>query len=609
MSPFVRAALAAVVFAALAALAPVAHAAAPAPGEAGKTITFPFPAKAPVIVQVNGLGTARDRLTAMLKAALPGDYAAIRKDVDDGLKQLLADRKVPAISKVGRVFLVVNDIAGLAGDNPTVSLLLPITGYKEFRETFLTADEQKAFEAGRAGVDEVKIGLFGDEQQAFMVDLKEYVAITPDKGIAETYANKYTKASTTTMPAELAKTFVTADASVYVNLDIINDCYGDKIRAFKGFIDFGVMQGLMGGMVPGVSKKQIEAIKTVLHGAFQAVEDGRGVVVAAEFRPEGINLRLQAQFAEDTASWKLLKAEEPGPLAALAKLPVGLNQYSGAKYGKKVAETIRGLNPEFGPADDDEKGAELIDKRTKELFAAGPQGEVSGVGAPPDVALSVAAYTDAKKAAAALVGCYEAMSASGRIQSVVLKDAPKVTPAARKHKGFAFTEIRLAFDFDATVKDLPDGLKENTLEQIKRVVAEKTTLWIGTDGKTVVQLTAKNWDAAAGTFDRFLDGRKSIGDAAGFKLTRQNLPPEASALHLVETGQTLTTLLDIIRAMEGTVPDLPKIGKLKPLRGEPTFLGVAVTLKGDTATANVFVPGTAIAAGRALLADVFKKVE
>ncbi|QJW98972.1 hypothetical protein [Frigoriglobus tundricola] len=608
MSLFVRTALAAVTVAVLATSAPTLGAAAPVPGEAGKAVTFPFPAKAPVVVQVNGLGTARDRLTAMLKAALPDDYAAIKKNLDDGLKQALADRKVTAIPTTGRIFLVVNDISGLTGDNPTVSLLLPVTGYKEFRGTFLTTDEQKTFEAGKTGVDEVKINLFGGEQPAFLVDLKEYVAITPDRGTAETYANKYTRASTTTMPVELAKTFVAADASVYVNLDVINDTYGDQIRAFKGFIDFGVNQGLMGGMVPGVSKKQIEAIKTVLHGVFQAVEDGRGVVVAAEFRPEGMNLRLQGQFAEDTASWKLLRAEEPGSLADLAKLPVGLNQYGASKYGKKVAETIRGLNPEFGPADDDEKGAELIDKRMKELLAAGPQGEVTATGA-PDVTLSVAAYTDAKKAVAALVGCYEAISAGGRIQSVVLKDAPKVTPAARKHKGFTFTEIRLAFDFEATVKDLPDGLKENTREQLKRMLAEKTTLWIGTDGKAVVLLTAKDWGTAAGTLDQFLDGRKPIGNTAGYKLTRQNLPPETSALLLTETGQTLTALLDAVRAMEGTVPDLPKIGKIKPLKGDPTFLGVAVTLKGDTATANVFVPGTAIAAGRSLLADVFKKVE
>ena len=361
-------------------------------------------------------------------------------------------------------------------------------------------------------------------------------------------------------------------------------------------------------MIPGVNKKQIEAVKTVLQGAFQAVEDCRGLVLTVEFRPEGLNLRLQTTFAEDTTSFKLLKSENPSALTDLGKLPAGLSQYTGSKYGKKIAETIRSLNPEFAPADDDEKGNEQIDKRTKELLAAGPQGDITGSGT-PTVSLTCGTYTDPKKATAAIVGCYESMTPGGRVQSVVLKDAPKVTEGAKKHKGFTFTEIRLSFDFDATVKDLPEGVKENTLAQIKRSVTEKMTAWIGTDGKSVVHITAKDWDAAVGALDQYLDGKKPVGDTAGFKLTRKNLPPDASLMMMFETGQTITMLLDSLRAMEGAVPGFPKIGKVKPLKGDPTFIGIAVTLKGDTATANLFVPGTAIAAGRTLLADLFRSID
>jgi hypothetical protein len=64
-----------------------------------------------------------------------------------------------------------------------------------------------------------------------------------------------------------------------------------------------------------------------------------------------------------------------------------------------------------------------------------------------------------------------------------------------------------------------------------------------------------------------------------------------------------------MRAMEGAVPGFPKIGKVKPLKGEPSFVGVAITLKGDTATANLFVPAPAIAGGRKMLEDLFIKVE
>ncbi|MBN9117783.1 MAG: hypothetical protein J0I06_01195 [Planctomycetes bacterium] len=608
MSLLVRAALAALALAAFAALAPDSRAAAPVPGEAGKAMTFPFPAKAPVVVQVNGLGTARDRLTALLKSAVPDDAEAAAKQFDAALKELLADRKLTAVPKDGRVFFVVNDIASLFENAPTVSLLVPVTGYKEFRETFLTADERKTFESGKNGVDEAKLNLLGDDHPVFLVDLKEYVAITPDRGTADVYAGKYTRATTAAMPPELARSFVTADVSAYVNLDVINDLYGDKIRAFRGLIDFAIQQAAMGGMIPGMSKKQLEAAKTLIQGAFQAVEDARGVVAAVEFRPEGLNLRLQAQFAEDTTSVKVLKAEQPGPLADVGKLPAGMHQYGGTKFGKKFHEAMRGLNPEFAPADDDEKGNAAVDKRQKDLLAAGPLGEVSATGE-PHVALTVAAFTDPKKAAAAIVGCYEAMAAGGRVHNVVLKDAPKVKADAKTHQNFTFTEVRLAFDFEATVKDLPEGVRDTTLAQIKSTMAEKMTVWIGTDGKTVVEATAKDWDAAAGALDQYLGGKKPVSATDGYKLTRKNLPPDASLMTLMETGQTLTTLLDTARSMEGVVPGFPRLGQVKPLKGEPSYVGVAVTLKGDTATANVFVPATAIGVARKMLDGLFKKLE
>ncbi len=608
MSPFVRTALAVVSFVALTALAPEARAAAPAPPDAGKAVTFPFPAKAPVVVQLNGIGTARDRLTAMLKAALPDDIDAINKQVDDGLKQFLTDRKLTAIPKDGRVFVVVNDIAALFENTPAVSLLVPVTSYKEFRETFLTAEERKTFDAGKNGVDDVKFNFFGTDQAVHMVDLKEYVAITPDKTTAEVYAKKYTKATTAALAPEIARTFVASDLAIYVNLDIINEKYGEQIKSVKGLIDFGIQQAQMGGMLPGVNKRQLEAAKTVLQGAFQGVEDCRGMVLGVEFRPDGLNVRLQAQFADDTTTAALLKAENPGALADLAKLPAGLGQYSGYALGKKFGQAVRGLTAEFAPADDDEKGNAALDERLKELFAAGPLADVAGSGA-PNVSLTVSKYAEPKKAAAALVGCYQAMTAGGRVQSVVLKDAPKVTADAKKYKEFTFTEVRLAFDFDATVKDLPDGLKESTLAQVKRLVAEKMTAWIGTDGKTVVQVSAKDWDAASGALDRYFDNVKSVGATEGYKLTRKNLPADASILMMLETGNSLTTLLEALRAMEGAIPDFPKIGKIKPLDGEPTFIGIAVALKSDTATANVFVPVKAITAGRKLLDNLFKSIE
>jgi|SRR5579883_1669442 len=593
---------------AFAVLVPASYAAAPVPPNAGKAVTFPYPAKAPVVVQLHGVGAALDRFDAMLKNALPNDAPKVKKQLDEGLKQLLAGRKLTAIPKDGRVFLVIHDLGTLAENTPAVSVLVPVTSYKEFRETFLTAEERKTFEAGKNGVDELRLSFLGDAHSVYAVDLKEYVAISPDKGSAEMYSIKYTKATSATMAPELATTFLTADFTVYVNLDVINEKYGEQIRAVKGLLDFAFMQAPMGGMLPGVSKKQLQALKVMLQGAFQAVEDCHGLVIGAEFRPEGVNLRLQAQFAEDTASVKLLKAETPTAMPELAKLPAGLGQYTGSKLGAKLSETVRGLTPEFNPADDDEKSNEAVDKQWKELLAAGPRGDFSASGAPA-VTLTVGSYAEPKKAVAALVGCYEAMSPGGRVQNVVLKNTPKGKANAQKHAGFTFTELNLQFDFDASVKDLPPEVKETTLAQLKRLVAEKMSVWIGTDGQSVIQLMAKDWDTGVDALDKYLDGKKTLGETAGYKLTRKNLPPDANMIVLLETAQTARVIVDTLRALEAAVPDFPKIGKLPAFKGEPTFIGIAVTLKGDVATANLFIPGTSIAAAQGLLRDLFKQFE
>jgi hypothetical protein len=605
MSQIRRAALAALALATLAALAPASRAAPAQPG--AKAQTFPFPAKAPVAVQVNGAGNAREHFRATLKAALPNDAAAIEKQVDDALGQLLADRKLTAIPKDGRVFLVVHDIAALFDNTLAISVLVPVTSYKEFRDTFLTAEERKTFEAGK-GVDEVKTTAFGQERQLHLVDLQDYVAISPDQGTARSFTEKYAKATTAAMAPELARTFLTADVSLYVNLEVINGLYGDQIRAFKGLIDFAFMQAGMGGVLPGMSKKQMEAAKVMLQGALQAVEDARAVVVGVEFRPEGVAVRGLAHFADETDSAALLKAETPGPLADVGKLPAGLGQYGGTRFGKKFAAVVAGLNPQFAPADDDEKGNAAVDKAQKDLLDAGLRGEVSATGI-PTLSLTIGTYADPKKAAGAVVASYRAMKAGGRIQTAVLKEAPKIAEGALKHRGFTFTEIRLAFDFEATVKDMPEQMKEATLAQLKRLVTENMTLWIGTDGKSVVQASGKDWDTAAKALDEYLDGKKSLGDTPGYKLTRKNLPQEASHLIMLETAKTATMMIESFRSMSGSIPDLPRIGKPKPAKGDATFVGVAVTLKGDTARLDLFVPGTAIAALQEMSKGLFRKVE
>jgi len=597
----------------LAAIAALALAAAPAvaaPAPAvGKNIVFPYPAKVPLVIQVNGLMNVKERLGKMLEALPPAEAAVVKLQLDAGLKQLLTDRSLKSVPADGRVFVVFHDFSRLVGeDEPAVSVLVPVTGYKEFKESFLTAAERKTVGKAGEGVESIKSSATGEEVTLYVVDLKDYIALTASKETAQDYAGKYTRAESSAMGPDLAASFLAADVALAVNLDVINDKYGDQIRQFKGLIDFALGQAQ--GMVPGLNKKQLEMVKVVLNGFIQAIEDAQGLVIAAEFRPEGLNLRGQIQFAPDTPSSKMLKPEVPTALADLEKLPKGLTTYAATKFGKKFSDLARQFAQEFAAADDDEKGAQQFEKLLAEIVAAGPEGEF-GASSLPETALSVTAYKDPAKAVAASTKLYQSLSAGGKFLNLVLKDKPKVTEAAQKYRGFTLTEVRLTVDFAATVEALPETVREATLTSLKRVMKEKSVSWLGTDGKVVVQVSAKDWDAAKKVIDDYLDGKATIGSESGFQAARKNLPAEATAVYLTETNQMLIGLLEQLKTVAAQIPGggLPPIGTPKAVKGPSTYIGMAVTLKPQVATLDGFFPGGAMNVATRMLIPLLGRVE
>jgi len=583
-------------------------AAAPVPAEDGKGVSFPFPAKAPIVVCLNGYDKARDRLSKLVAGALPDDAAHFTKLLDEQLNKFLEGRKLTGIRKNARAFLVVNDLSGILDNQLPTSILIPITSYKEFRETFLTKDELKSYDKGRDGVDSIKTSATGDETTVFVIDLKEYVALSTDKEVADAYAAKYAAGSTAPMGSEVADSFLKADVAVYVNMDAINDQFGDKIRGFRGFIDFGLQQAQQQGVLAGLNKKQLDALKIVLKGMFQGIEDCRAVVLAGEFQPEGLIVRLQARFAENTPSVKLIQSESSEAVKDIGKLPKGFGTYSESRLGNTLGKLFHELNQEFATTDDDEKGAAAIEQHLKDRSAAGPRGEWSAT-TTQGTTITVSNYKDSAKAIRATTNAYKAIAPGGRISSVIVKTTPLVSDEAEKYRGFTFSEVRIHFDFETTVASLPEDDKEVALESLKRAISEKTTIWIGTDGKVVITVSAKDWTSAKEILDKYLDGKQVVGNDQAFKATRDQLPTDATLLMVAETGSIVATLVDAVRAMAQAIPGAPRIGSVKPVKGAPTYVGFAVTLKGDTIGMTAFVPTGAIAVTRKIIDGLLKNFE
>ena len=582
--------------------------AAPAPA-AGNNVALPYPAKAPIVLHVNGFERTRERLAKMLEALPPNEAKLVKKALEDGLSQLLKDRKLDAVPKDGRLFVVVNDIAKLGDDEPAVSILIPATSYKEFKDTLLTADERKSVE--KAGtVESFKFSATGDERTMFLADVKGYVAISPSKEVAESYAGKYASAQSGALGTDLSASFLNADISLLVNMDVINDLYGDQIRQGKQFMDFALGQAQNMGMIPGLGKQQLEMAKTMIGGVFQIVEDSKGIVLALEFRPDGLAAKAQVSFADDTMSSDVLKPETPTALADLAKMPKGLSTYGGSKPGQKFSDPRSKFSPEVLAGGDHGKGAERIAKLQADLLAAGPGGTFSSSkGA--ERSLTVTLYKDPAKALDAQLKLYGSLADSGKFATVVLKDKPKITPKAASHRDISFTEVKLNFDFAATVEALPEQARDVALAQFKRMMSEKTTYWYGSDGKAMFQVLAKDWDAAKSLIDQFLDSKSAVGSDPEFQAVRKNLPTEASLLYLLETGDVIQGLVAQAKAVTQAIPGggLPQIGGVKPVKGDPTYLGFSLTLKPQIASADMFIPGSSMNVAVKMIAPLFRNVE
>jgi hypothetical protein len=583
--------------------------AAPAPA-AGVNVALPYPAKAPIVLHIHGIERSRERLAKMLDALPPAEAKQIKKGLEDGLTQLLKDRKLDAVVPDGRTFVVVNDISKLMDEEPGISILVPVTGYKEFKNSLLSAAERKSVEKAGNGYESFKFSAVGEERTIYLVDVKGYAVLTPSKDVAEVYAGKYTPAQSGAMGPDLSGSFLNADLSLFVNMDVINDLYGDQIRQGKQFMDFALGQAQNMGMIPGLGKQQLDMAKTMIGGVFQVVEDSKGIVLALEFRPDGLNVRGQVRFADDTTSADVLKAELPTPLADLGKLPKGLNTYGGSKLGKKFTDLGSKFSQEFLAGDDDDKGAERIAKLQAEILAAGPAGSYSASKS-PDRSISVTAYKDPQKALDALAKLYSGLGNGGKFSTIAMKDKPVVTPKAGTHRDIDFTEVKLSFDFAAAVEALPEPAREAALNQFKRLMNEKTTYWYGTDGKSLIQITAKDWTAAKQLLDEYFDTKAAVGSDTGFQVVRKNLPQDTSLLYLLETGDVVMMLVEQAKGVAQAIPGggLPPIGGVKPVKGDATYLGFALTLKPQVATGDMFIPGTAMNVAVKMLAPLFRNVE
>lgn len=578
--------------------------AAPVPVKADFSKTeLPIPKDALVVVHVNGVGTVRDRFGKFIETALPAKAAQFKKDFDAALADAVNGRDLAALRPDSRFYVALFAFDG-EGAIP-VAGVLP-TDLKSFRDKLLTADERKTFDPGKGGIATVEI----DGRELFVVELAKagYIVVSPHKETAALFTKKFDPLTGAAIGEPVVGAVLGSDLSVYVNLNAVNDKYGDQIRAFRGLFNNILGMGGM-GVIPGLDPAQLDAAKVMFAGVFQAVEDGNGFGLGIEFRPDALALRAEMSFRPDTDSSRFLGTENTTALEALKDLPRGHAFYTAGKFGPSVTKSMQSLNREFGVSNDD-KASELVAAYANLLAEASSEGTIT-VGSGLNRGLQVLTPKDPAKLVEAYAKALKAVPKEARYQNVPMKEKPALKEADQTHAGFKLHRATMRLDFEAAVADLPDeNIRKATIESMKSMMDETMTYWFGTDGKRYVTINAKDWDGAKKMLDEYLAGKEKIGSDAAFQAARSNLPAEATQILAAEVSRSLTGLGGYMKQLMEAMPGFPggDIPELKPVKDQaPAYIGVAVVLKSGSAGFAAVAPAAAVKAAYAILKPVIEK--
>ena len=552
---------------------------APAPTE--RSGLEQVPATAPIVLYLRGVQGTHDRFVTMMENALPDVLKKIQPDMDNFLKDGSEGRKLRGLAKNGPHFIAVTELPKANGpfpDPPPVALILAVTDYKAFRDNILTEGERKDIKDKGNGIESATF----EGKTTYFVDRKGFAIVTPNEEVANSFTKKQTGLNTA-MSKEVAAKLLASDAGLYVNMDAVNKEYGEQIKQGKEAVE--QMLAPLGQIGDESQKKFVEMFTKAIGPIFQTVEDMHSVLATVEFRPGGLALHLEGEVNENTTTSNLLKDSRPVPFKELERLPADRTYYvamkaSAALY-KNLGSLVSGL-----PNVDTKDAVTLME----ELAKAGPDIAVGG-GSFPIAGLNVYQYDDPAKAVAATLKMYRNMDP--KISNLMEK--PVVKKDAEKHGDFKLHFAQLAYDFDKMAEPIAqkgEAAKKQYIESMKGMLGEKTNVWFGTDGKTVVQINAPDWPSARKMLDQFTKGAETVGDLKAFRAARKEMPARTSFLGLIDAVQMFGTIMEVVKPLipAGQIP--PGWPNLPP-KGTSSFVGMAVTLQPLRGGFDLFITAAA----------------
>jgi len=543
----------------------------------------PLPADSLVVLQFNGSTRMKERATAMLKNVDPTLVEKFAEQFDVWSESLTGGRDLSSIDTAGKWFVALSSFDGIAGGEVPLSVLIPVTSYKAFKEKTLKADERDSLKPIARGVEQCEF----DGKTIYLVEDKSgYVIATLSSTLAESYTEKFEKLTPKAL-GTLAESVLEADASIYINIDGINAKYAAVIAQGKQ-----VLPLLLGQLQQNLPADQAASVQFFLDAAFRNFEDCRALAFSAELRPEGLNIRTEAELKAGSTTAVLLKNEKPVAHADLGTLPAKQSLYTAGSF--TLATSLgRLLVKEFQAAEADDDGAEaikpyasFIEKETHPSLHC--SGAVASVQFERPVKL--AEYAKAKLAA------FGGLKAGSKHNQLALKNDAKVAVDAEKFAGFTLHRAMYTIDYEASVSGTAiESVKDASIEAMKKQTREKQTYWFGTDGKRYVQVQAEDWPTAKALLEKATTDTGALNGESGYKALRAQLPAEATYYVLANTASVVENV-ESMRSIIPVTPGLPtgEFAKLTPVKDANTYIGLALAIRPTRVGLDVFMPVAAV---------------
>ncbi len=577
-------------------LAVVAMIVTTAPALAQESPLAVVPAGSPVVIQVRGVERTKDRLVGMIiRAMKPQEGIIVGPMIDKAIKDGLDGREFKGLAKEGPAFAVLTALPKPGDDvEKNVVLLARVTDYAAFRDGILKDDEKKTLKKDR---DIETVTVEGDRTYHF-AKIKDFVIVAPSKELAQ-------KVSRGGAGLQLAKPIADAllgpDVAVYVDMAAINKEYGEQIQDARRQIP--AILDAVGATGGGINKDQMEAIKAVIDGLFQAIEDSQAALLSVDFRPEGLALNLRAQMKANSKTDTILKGSKTSALKELGTLPAGQMFYTAGHPNPALEEAIGAL---FGKFATDPEGplAKVLKEVQQQLSKAGrglevQAGKVMG-------GIEIHHFANAGQAADAHLKLFKALKKGENYQNMPLKKID-VKEKAASYRDFQLHSAQMEWDLDAIMQGLqgiPGGGKE-VLEAMKKLMGESANLWFGTNGKVYIQVTAKDLDEAKKLIDDYLGGKGTIEEHKAYRAARTQLPAEASSMALVDVPQLAQMLGEFMHSLlQATGFPVAAPPPAKPR--EPVYIGFAVTMQPQHFSLDLWIPTQTVQEVRDVFEPMFK---